>query len=77
MSEDVFKTSSGRDVKLRIFSEEQNIVSGKVDWAMSSLKKAMACVAALRIVTVDRTYRRHIKVRSAPSVWLKADTALA
>lgn len=47
MSEDVFKTSSGRDVKLRIFSEEKNISTGKVDYAMSSLKKAMACVTFL------------------------------
>ena len=42
MSEDVFKTMSGRDIKLKIFSEEKNIATGKVDWAMASLKKAMA-----------------------------------
>ncbi len=39
MSEDKFKTMSGRDVTLRIYVQQKNI--SKVDHAMVSLKHAM------------------------------------
>jgi aminopeptidase N len=37
--EDTFTTKSGRDVKLAVFSEKENV--GKLEHAMESLKKAM------------------------------------
>ena len=39
LSEDVFKTMSGRDVTLRIYTEAKDI--DRVSWAMESLKQAM------------------------------------
>lgn len=54
VSDDVFTTMSGRKIKLRIFSEEKNISTGKVDWAMLSLKKAMKCVPS-------DNHRRYVK----------------
>jgi aminopeptidase N len=43
--EDTFKTCSGRDVALRIFTRAHD--TGRVDFAMQSLKRSMKCVACL------------------------------
>ena len=39
VSEDSFRTASGRDVTLRIYTQAKNI--DRVGWAMESLKRAM------------------------------------
>jgi aminopeptidase N len=44
MAEDTFTTQSGKEVKLRFFTEEKDIE--KTKWAMESLKQAMKCATA-------------------------------
>ncbi len=43
---DSYTTSSGKEVQLEIFSEEENV--NKLDYAMESLKRSMKWVSSLR-----------------------------
>ena len=62
--EDTFKTVSGKEISLRVYTDKKDI--GKTDWAMESLKKAMTwdeqrfgmrrCLTLLRTAGSIRPY---------------------